>query len=973
MVNWLFNKPGATRAAPAAPQAARSAPVKTGPTPQQKAEAKAEAKAKQLEEARTQWAPRFQAALGDDAALLRVAVDAPVVEIKLAAVEALAGEDALKQAERELRNSDRRVHRAAKQRLDGALKQRESRAHAATLLDAARALAHESPIPANRLVALDRGWQALDAAILEPNQVQEFAELRERLNATLHAHGELERALQQWLALAKPVLAELQRGCGLPGAEGDALILAQAATTAQALHESRSDLPVTAVLGQALAAALASAQQVLARWAEPPPVVAEVAAAPAAPVPVVAAHAPRTLNAQQRESLGAWLLQAETALAEGQLAAMQQHLDSADRLVESVHGARIGDALHGRLSALHAESSRLKGWQQWGGSRARDDLVVEAEALARITLASAGRPVAPPQSPLVAQSPQAAHARSTAHGAAEPMDPQTAAGAPAPAMEESTAPLAAPPEAEDAVAPAGGEASAQIIDGQSAEPAAAQVVADAAHVADTADAADAAAASAAPAQSPQRGAPAREPKPRKLNLKAHADTIADLRKRWKELDRLGAPANQSLWKRFDAALHVAHEPVLAHLAVLKAQREANLAARDALLAELDAVPAEAASQDGDALVAHWKQLTHALDQFQRAWRPLGPLEHTVPSAARQALQQRLRAGVERIETPLQEARKAAEGVREQLIERALALVEEAKLQPQLRDAIPRVRELQIQWQQSARSMTLQRNVESALWNRFKAATDAVFTQRDAAANARDTELAANLAAREALLQRLEGLSSATPSAEIERTLAEVDRAWRIAGEPPRGTLPRLEARLHDAHGAALRALSASGQVAWAAACDRLAAQLSLCEEREAAATIAADSLAQRWAAQQSLPVTLPAAWEQALAQRWSQAADAPVPASFKLEDLLLQLESTLDLPASPQQIAARRALKLRALKDTLEGRGAAAVDASDRASWLSAALRHRSGDAGLRERLHALIAALRAAAPGTLAPAAARR
>ncbi len=347
------------------------------------------------------------------------------------------------------------------------------------------------------------------------------------------------------------------------------------------------------------------------------------------------------------------------------------------------------------------------------------------------------------------------------------------------------------------------------------------------------------AASAAPTQPPARGAPAREPKPRKLNLKAHADAIADLRKRWKELDRLGAPANQSLWKRFDAALHIAHEPVLEQLAALKAQREANLAAREALLAELDAVPGEPASQDGDALAAHWKQLTHALDQFQRAWRPLGPLEHTVPSAARHALQQRLRASVERIETPLQDARKAAEGVREQLIARALALADEVKQQPpnqhpQLRDAIPRVRELQMQWQQSARSMTLQRNVESALWNRFKAATDAVFTQRDAAANARDAELAANLAAREALLQRLESLSSATPSAEIERTLAEVDRAWRVAGEPPRGTLPRFEARLHDAHGAALRALGASGQVAWATACDRLAAQLLLCEEREAA-------------------------------------------------------------------------------------------------------------------------------------------
>ncbi len=110
-----------------------------------------------------------------------------------------------------------------------------------------------------------------------------------------------------------------------------------------------------------------------------------------------------------------------------------------------------------------------------------------------------------------------------------------------------------------------------------------------------------------------------------------------------------------------------------------------------------------------------------------------------------------------------------------------------------------------------------------------------------------------------------------------------------------------------------------------------------------------------------------------MTQRWSQPADAPVPASFKLEDLLLQLESTLDLPASPQQMAARRALKLRALKDTLEGRGAPAVDATNRASWLSAALRHRTADAALRERLHALIAALRAAPPGTLAPPAGRR
>jgi hypothetical protein len=899
MVNWLFKQPGAARAAPATPPAPRSVPVKTGPTPQQKAEARA----RQLEQARVEWAPGLQAALGDDAALLRIAIEAPVVEIKLGAIEALVGEDALKLAEREMRNHDRRVHRAAKQRLDAALKQRESRAHAATLLDAARALASESPIPANRLVALDRAWQALDAQLLEPAQVQEFADVRARVNASLQARGEQEHVQQQWLAQAKRALAELQRACALPAVAGGAEQLAQDIAAAQLLRDCRDQVAATAALDNALATALETAQLVQARWAEPAP--AEVAEpvsepAPQAP-PTPAPRSPRTLSGEQFEAFEALLQQSEEALAQGQLGAMQQHLEAIDAMLETLRGARLGDAQHGRLQALHAERGRLKGWQQWGGGRARHDLVGEAEALARATLDATGRPAAAALSRAPAEAAPEGPVATTEVTVAAPEAPVAAPEAPVAAPE---APVAAPVRAQGV---------------------------------------------------------------RKLNLKAHADAIQDLRKRWKELDRLGAPANQTLWKRFDAALHAAHEPVAAHLDALKAQREANLATREALLAELDAVPAEPQSQDEEVLASHWKKLARALENFQRAWRPLGPLEHTVPAAARSALQQRLRASVERIEVPLQAARQLAEAVRVQLIERGLALQEEVKQQPLVRDAIGRVRELQAQWQHSARQLTLQRGVESALWARFKAATDGVFAQRDAAANARDAELTANLAAREALLQRLEGLSSSTPTAQIERTLDEVDRAWRAAGEPPRGTLNALEARLRDAHAAALRALSASVHVTWQATCDALAAQLALCEEREAAPQDL-EGLAQRWAAQQALPAKLPAAWAQALMQRWSEPVGAAVPAGFNLEDLLLQLESTLDLPASEQQIAARRALKLRALKDTLEGRSAPNTDAAKRGSALSSALRHRCGNGALRERLQALIAALRKAAPGTLAP-----
>lgn len=931
-----FKKPSAPTAPRQSPaikrqEAAAAAQAQT----QLREQARADAKAKEAEAARVTWEPQFQAALGDDAELLRVAQETPLVEIKLAAVQALVGEEALKQAEREFRSHDRRVHRAAKQRLDAAVAQRESRAQAQIIIDAARALSAETPIPANRLVALDRAWQVLNATLLEPEQRSEFAAWRERLNDSVRERGEQEQQVQRWVLEAKAAVADVQRAIALPGGSDDLDVLRSACTAAQALRDSRIEGASTAALDQALQTALLGAEQTQARWAEPPPVdlptTVQAPAAPPAPPRL------RILSGEQRQALEALLQQSEAALAEGQLGAMQERLEAIDALLDTFHGIRPGDVLNARIQLLYAERERLKGWQQWGGGRARDDLVAQAEALARLTEAALGRSeaAATPNPPV--QAPAQEGAPADPQGST-PLAPQDGS----PAVPED----GPPPSPQDGLPPAP----------QDGLPPAPQ---------DAATFAPPPPAPMASAPTLVGRAPSRKSGMPKLRLKAHGDAIQDLRRRWKELDRLGAPANQLLWKRFDAALHVAHEPVAAQLAALKAQRQTNLAAREALLSELEALPAQPACEDSEAIAAFWKEQARRLENFQRAWRPLGPLEHTIPMGARNALQQRLVSSVERIEAPLQAARGAAEGVRRQLIERAEALVDEVKREPQLRDAVPRVRDLQAAWQHSARQLTLQRGVESALWSRFKAATDGVFTQRDAAANARDAELAAHLAVREALLQRLEALNSATPTADIERTLADVDREWRVAGEPPRGTLHALEARLHKAHAAALRALSASSQGAWQAICENVAARLALCEARETAPIDEAD-LAQRWATQDALNVKLPAAWQQALAQRFAATTQPTTKSDSALDELLVHLEASLDLPASPERLAARRALKLRALKDTLEGRGAPTVDANQRAEWLATLLRSRCGDAALRERVHTLIAALRTALPGTL-------
>ena len=208
MFNY-FKKPSAPTAPRQSPAIKRQeAAAAAQAQAQLREQARADTKAKDAEEARVAWAPRLQAALGDDAALLRVAQETPLVEIKLSAVQALVGEEALKQAEREFRSHDRRVHRAAKQRLDAAVAQRESRAQAQIIIDAARALSAETPIPANRLVALDRAWQVLNATVLEPEQRSEFAAWRERLNDSVRERGEQEQQVQRWVLEAKAAVAD---------------------------------------------------------------------------------------------------------------------------------------------------------------------------------------------------------------------------------------------------------------------------------------------------------------------------------------------------------------------------------------------------------------------------------------------------------------------------------------------------------------------------------------------------------------------------------------------------------------------------------------------------------------------------------------------------------------------------------------------------------------------------------------------
>ena len=127
------------------------------------------------------WRDKILAAKSDDAALLQLAHQAPGVDLKLAAIEALTQEDSFKQAMREFRDGDKRLYRAAKSRWQAASGKREATIDANALIASARALLEQESIPVNRVVELDRAWAALNVELLDAALPAEFAALSAQL------------------------------------------------------------------------------------------------------------------------------------------------------------------------------------------------------------------------------------------------------------------------------------------------------------------------------------------------------------------------------------------------------------------------------------------------------------------------------------------------------------------------------------------------------------------------------------------------------------------------------------------------------------------------------------------------------------------------------------------------------------------------------------------------------------------------
>lgn len=135
-----------------------------------------------------------------------------------------------------------------------------------------------------------------------------------------------------------------------------------------------------------------------------------------------------------------------------------------------------------------------------------------------------------------------------------------------------------------------------------------------------------------------------------------------------------------------------------------------------------------------------------------------------------------------------EKREGARAIKERLATQAEALADSTDWGP----TAGRFRDLMREWKAAGPAP---RDVDEALWKRFRGAQDTFFGARDAANAALDAEFEANAAVKEEILAEAEALLPITDLDAAKKAFRDLGERWEAAGKVPRSRIKELEGRM----------------------------------------------------------------------------------------------------------------------------------------------------------------------------------
>lgn len=905
--------------------------------------------------------------LEDDAARADVARGRGPIEARAAAARGMRDTTLLEAVAHDTRDKQRRVYRAAHDRIEELGAARESRARAEELCRRLESLLTKHEVTLTAVTTAEREWQSItlstsiDAAANEALR-QRYAALRQHAQSIVQEQAEYWREAERLKADIASLAARIDSDDALEPAvcaglrqefDGASAKLERPAFTAlprertqirESLASLQERMAILAVESESLASARALIESLRADPASLTPEwraafaksVAIVRPALRAPLEEAAAEARAAIDQSTRQELDARRAQEAQVRAEieAQLRELEQSLDQGKHLQANEIAKTLKDkiaaraqtagtrplpaALEFRVKRCQERLAKMNEWKRYADVQARDALCKEAEALAKRI---------------------AAQERDAAPDAGQNADAKTAWPWPRSARPADKTPAApAWPWPRGEAAPAADHP---------ALPAAAQVSARTAWPWPRSEGS----AEATP-QSPDNTAP--QPK---LSPEEIGQAVRDLQQRWQALDKAHGSSSKGLWERFRRACDRAYAPARKHFEQLAKRREENAGKKKGLLDRLVALNAKIAEG------ADWGRVLHERGELIKAWYEGG----TLARKDARDIQQRFDTVSGEIDAKLDARRDAERARRRALIDEAKKIAE----RPADGASMSAMIALQKKWQESMKgAIRLRAKEDQTLWEEFRASGSALFGKRDAEKAARNAERDAQFKDRQTAIDEMRALAASEDASAVKRGVDAIDARWRTLPWPDRKPSREWEQKFANARAAAMARIGAIRREADEKQRAVTAQRMAVVERAEEAlgrgespdfAAIRAE-LQGMLAENEKLDARIAARLD-ALEKGAARGADAWREEALKKQAerdaLLLELEIVLNLPSPPALEAERRMRMFKRLAESKNSRLTPPLMADGAAKALEKLLALPLATQGVEPRVQAVSDAVR--------------
>ncbi|MFM8927055.1 MAG: DUF349 domain-containing protein [Rhodoluna sp.] len=219
----------------------------------------------------------------------------------------------------------------------------------------------------------------------------------------------------------------------------------------------------------------------------------------------------------------------------------------------------------------------------------------------------------------------------------------------------------------------------------------------------------------------------------------------------------------------------------------KAETEKAIADREAIVLAAEAIA------NSDPKKTNYKQATQRMLDLFNQWQVLQKSNSRVPKSKADALWKRFSQARNTFESSKRsyfasqdQLVKASKSAKTDLVAKAEALVAKGA------DGSVEYRDLLKQWKELPK---VKSKNDDALWEKFKAAGDAIYEAKTEKIKADDVAFAANLEVKLALLVEAEAIEVEKDLEKAKSALKSIQTRWEKAGKVPRDSVRKVEDRL----------------------------------------------------------------------------------------------------------------------------------------------------------------------------------